>query len=96
MLSPALQTEEGTATTEQDFEPQIVTVTMQSGLPVYLLGELVILDRTQFAATISKLPRDPGIIIRVQDNVPVGFAIAAIQESRNVGFQRVTYVPVSN
>ena len=28
--------------------------------------------------------------------IPVGFAIAAIQESRNVGFQRVTYVPVSN
>ncbi len=36
------------------------------------------------------------IIIRVEDDVAVGFAVAAIQESRNAGFERVTYVPASD
>lgn len=96
MLSPALQVEEGTETVEQEFEPQIVTVSMNTGKPAYILGELIIFDRAKLASTISKLPREPGIIIRVQDDVPVGFAIAAIQESRNAGFERVTYVPATN
>ncbi|HIB00413.1 MAG TPA: biopolymer transporter ExbD [Phycisphaerales bacterium] len=96
LLSPALKVEEGTSSVNQDFEPQVVTVTMQGTEPAYVIGGLVIMNRKQFADTISKLPREPGIIIRVQDNVPVGFAIAAIQESRNAGFERVTYVPASD
>jgi|JYMV01.1.fsa_nt_gi biopolymer transport protein ExbD len=96
LLSPALKVEEGTSSQEQEFEPQIVTVTIQGTEPAYLIGEQVIRNREQFATIISKLPREPGIIIRVEDAVPVGFAIAAIQESRNAGFERVTYVPASN
>jgi biopolymer transport protein ExbD len=96
MLSPALKVEEGSSLQEQDFEPQIVTVVMRDSAPAYLLGEQVIRDRQQLATIIQKLPRDPGIIIRVQDNVPVGFAVAAIQESRNAGFERVTYVPATH
>ena len=92
----ALKVEEGVSTQEQSFEPQVVTVTMIDSQPTYLLGEQLIRDRKQFAAIISKLPHEPGIIIRVEDNVPVGFAVAAIQESRDAGFERVTYVPVSH
>ena len=95
-LSPALKIEDGSASQEQEFEPQIVTVTIQGTEPAYVIGEQVIRNREQFATIISKLPREPGIIIRVDDAVPVGFAIAAIQESRNAGFERVTYVPASN
>ena len=96
MLSPALKVEEGVASQEQDFEPQIVTVTLYEEKPAYLLGEQVIHDRKQLAAIISRLPHAPGIIIRVENNVPIGFAIAAVQESRNAGFERVTYVPASD
>ena len=96
ILSPALKVEEGTSAQEYDFEPQIVTVTMQGSIPAYLLGEQVLRSREQLATTISKLPRDPGIIIRVEDDVPVGFAVSAIQESRNAGFERVTYVPATD
>ena len=85
-----------TSAQEQDFEPQIVTVSMQGSSPAYLLGNQVLRSREQLAIIISKLPRDPGIIIRVKDDVPVGFAVAAIQESRNAGFERVTYVPASD
>jgi len=96
VLSPALKVEEGTSSQEQDFEPQIVTVVLRDSKPAYILGEQVIRDRLQFAELINKLPREPGIIIRVQDDVPVGFAVAAIQESRNAGFERVTYVPAAD
>ena len=81
---------------KQEFEPQIITVTMLDSLPTYVLGEQVIRDRTKLAVIIAKLPHDPGIIIRVEDAVPVGFAVAAVQESRNAGFERVTYVPASD
>ena len=96
VLSPALKVEEGASSQEQDFEPQIVTVVLRDSKPAYILGEQVIRDRLQFAELINKLPREPGIIIRVQDDVPVGFAVAAIQESRNAGFERVTYVPAAD
>ena len=52
-------------------------------------------DRSQLAMILVRLPNDPGIIIRVDDAVTVGFAIAAVQEARDAGFERVTYVPVS-
>ena len=96
LLSPALKVEESTSAQEQDFEPQIVTVAIQGSRPAYLLGDQVLRNREQLAIIISKLPRDPGIIIRVEDDVAVGFAVAAIQESRNAGFERVTYVPASD
>ena len=95
-LSPALKIEDGSASQEQEFEPQIITVTMLDSQPTYVLGEQVIRDRTKLAVIIAKLPHDPGIIIRVEDAVPVGFAVAAVQESRNAGFERVTYVPASD
>jgi len=95
-LAPALKVEEGTSSQEQDYEPQIVTVSLQEGSPAYQIGEQVLRDRQQFSALIDKLPREPGIIIRVTDDVPVGFAVTAVQESRNAGFERVTYVPASD
>jgi len=96
LLSPALKVEEGTSSQREEFEPQIVIVSIQGANPAYLIGEQVLRNREQFVTVISKLPREPGIIIRVEDTVPVGFAIAAIQESRNAGFERVTYVPAAN
>jgi hypothetical protein len=42
---------------------------------------------------ISTLPIEPGLIIRVGNEVPVGFAIAAIQIARDANFDKVTYVP---
>lgn len=96
LLSPALKVEEGTSSQQEEFEPQIVTISIQGANPAYLIGEQVLRNREQFVTVISKLPREPGIIIRVEDTVPVGFAIAAIQESRNAGFERVTYVPAGD
>jgi len=94
-LTPALKVEQGSASEENDLEPQIVSVTSIGSQQVYQIGEQTISDRSQLAMILVRLPNDPGIIIRVDDAVTVGFAIAAIQEARDAGFERVTYVPVS-
>tara|TARA_X000000368_G_C22977524_1_gene688315 strand:- start:352 stop:774 length:423 start_codon:yes stop_codon:yes gene_type:complete len=93
ILSPALQIEEGNSIQATDFEPQIILVDVKNDKAFYQIGENIIYDRSSLSRLIQKLPKDPGIIIRVDDDVPVGFAIAAVQISRDAGFQRVTYVP---
>lgn len=94
-LTPALQIEEGASSSEHDFEPQVIDVSVQGTTPVYLLGGQVLYSRESLFEVISALPVEPGVIIKVHDTVPVGFAIAAVQEARNSGFERVTYVPFS-
>ena len=92
-LTPALKVEQGSAVKEDDLEPQIVTVTTRDSQQVYQIGGQTISDRVQLASILNRLPNGPGVIIRVDNNVTVGFAIAAVQEARNAGFERVTYVP---
>jgi biopolymer transport protein ExbD len=94
-LTPALEVEQGSSSVETDLEPQIVTVTSNGSQQVYQIGDQTVADRSQLATILVRLPNDPGIIIRVDDRVTVGFAIAAVQEARDAGFKRVTYVPVS-
>ena len=94
-LTPALEVEQGSSSVETDLEPQIVTVTSNGSQQVYQVGDQTVADRSQLATILVRLPNDPGIIIRVDDGVTVGFAIAAVQEARDAGFERVTYVPVS-
>ncbi|MDP7006520.1 MAG: biopolymer transporter ExbD [Phycisphaerales bacterium] len=95
-LTPALKVEQGVSSNQSDLDPQIVTVTTIRSVPVYKIGEQVLQDRIQLAALLAKLPHDPGLIVRVDDTIRVEFAIAAVQEARNAGFDRVTYVPASD
>lgn len=92
-LTPALKVEQGVEQRTNDLEPQVITVKTQNSRPVYQLGDQVLFDRNQLATMLAKLPHEPGVIIRVEDSVTVGFAIAAVQEARLAGFERVTYVP---
>lgn len=92
-LTPALKVEQGSAVKDSDLEPQIVNVTTRDSQEVYEIGDQAIVDRRQLAIILKRLPNEPGVIVKVDNNVTVGFAIAAVQEARNAGFKRVTYVP---
>ena len=94
-LVPALQVEEGTVASQTDLEPQIVKVTTNSGRELYEIGGQLLSTRSELATVLLRLPHDPGLIVRVDGSVTVGFALAAIQEARDAGFQKVTYVPSS-
>ncbi len=94
-LIPALQVEEGTIATETELEPQIVKVTTNAGQQQYEIGGQLLASRADLATVLMRLPHEPGLIVRVDGTVTVGFALAAIQEARDAGFEKVTYVPAS-
>lgn len=57
-----------------------------------LLGQAEVRDRAALAALLERLPKGPGIIIRVDDRVPVFAAAATLQTIRDAGFTKVSYV----
>lgn len=92
-LTSALQTQRDATASISDFQPQVVEVMMLAGQPVYRVGGRAITRREELAATLASLPKTEGVFINVFDDVPVGFAVTAMQEAHNAGFEQVTYVP---
>lgn len=94
LLSPALKVEEGTSLSIDELDPQIIEIRLQDGNPLYVIGSHLCPDRESLAEVLASLPIEPGLILRVSNGVPVGFAVAAIQVARDANFEKVTYVPV--
>jgi biopolymer transport protein ExbD len=95
-LNPALMLEQSSVVNESLMDPQIIYVQTINLQPVYTIGSQQFSDRSELASVLQALPKSPGIIIKAGDSVTVGFAVSAIQESRDAGFTKVTYVPASN
>ena len=77
-------------------EPQIISIGTFDGKPCYTIGATVLYDRERLAKVLDALLQEPGVVLKVRDGVDSGFAIAAIQEARKAGFEKVTYVPVGH
>ena len=93
-LSTALQTQSpAAAKAASDFQSQNIEVRIVDGAPAYRLGARTMHDKKELATTLDALPKSAGVFIRVFDDVPVGFAVAAVQVARDCGFEQVTYVP---
>ncbi len=95
-LNPALLIDQGSVVEDSLMDPQIIYVQTKNLQLIYKLGSQQFSDRSALAEVLKVLPKEPGIIIKADDSVTVGFAVAAIQESRDAGFTKVTYVPASN
>lgn len=93
LLTPALKVEEGTSLSVEELDPQIIEIRLQEGTPLYVIGSHICPDRESLAQVLATLPIEPGLILRVSNEVPVGFAVAAIQVARDANFEKVTYVP---
>jgi biopolymer transport protein ExbD len=93
-LTAALKVEEGSSINEEPLEPQIIQVQMKDGTPEYVIADQIYTTKAELSRIISLLPRDPGLIVRVHNNVPVGFAVVPIQVAKDADFEKVTYVPV--
>lgn len=93
LLTPALKVEDGSSISQQDLEPQIVQVELIQQNPAYTIGGHVCHNRKALSEVLQNLPTDPGLIIKVGSDVPIGFAVAAIQVARDANFEKVTYVP---
>jgi biopolymer transport protein ExbD len=93
-LSPTLQTrQEDQAGPASDFQPQVVEVFRGEQGPTYRIGGRLMTERQQLESVLESLPTSAGVFIKVHDQVPVGFAVTAIQVARDAGFEQVTYVP---
>lgn len=92
-LRPQLQTKSDSASGSQLLDPQIVEVLNVNGTPIYRIGARTIQARQELGTVLGQLPKEQGLFVQVYDRVPVGFAVAALQEANDAGFSQVTYVP---
>jgi len=93
-LSTALQTQSpANAKAVSDFQTQNIEVRMIDSAPAYRLGAHTLHSKKELTEALEGLPKNAGVFVRVFDDVPVGFAVAAVQAARDMGFEQVTYVP---
>lgn len=77
-----------------DLSPQVLFV--EPGAPGrarFRIGERTMDTREALTAVLRQLPRENGVIVRVSSGVTVEAAAAALQATRDAGFQKVSYVP---
>lgn len=91
-LPAALQTEGG-GVRSSDLQPQIVQISVMNGQPIYTIGQVQCVDRATLESVLQQLPRDAGVAIKAEPDVPVQAIATALQAARNSGFSRRSYVP---
>ncbi len=91
-LPATLQTEGG-GVRSSDLQPQIVQIRLQGNEPIFVIGEVAVRDRQSLEALLKNLPKEPGIAIKSDPDVPISAIAAALQAARNAGFQKRSYVP---
>lgn len=94
-LQTTLATQQGTGASASSLQTQIVDVKMDNGVPVYRVGARTVRTSSTLTNILGSLPRDMGVIIRVDDNVPVEAAAIAVQAATDAGFTKITYMPGS-
>lgn len=95
-LDPNIQTEnQSERSSAADFTPQVLAVEPLDGKPAYRLGSRIVRDRSALEGLLKSLPKELGIFIQVDDGVPIGFSVSAIQLCHDAGFTKITYVPKS-
>ncbi len=91
-LSATLQTEGG-GVRSSDLQPQIVHIRLQDGGAVFVIGDVVASDARSLEALLMNLPKEPGVAIKSDPDVPISAIAAALQAARNAGFVKRSYVP---
>ncbi len=91
-LPAALQTEGG-GVRSSDLQPQIIMISLENGQPVYTIGQVRCADRASLQSVLNQLPRDAGVAIKAEPDVPIQAIANALQAARNSGFERRSYVP---
>ena len=90
---PATLVTDGGGVQSNDLQPQIIQIKLQAGRPVFVMGEVVIQSGKSLELFLRDLPKDPGIAIKSDSDVPISAIAAALQAARNSGFQKRSYIP---
>jgi biopolymer transport protein ExbD len=94
-LPATLQTEGGGVQTS-DLQPQIIHIRMQGSEPSFVMGEVVVTDGPSLVSLLSSLPKDPGVAIKSEPDVPISAIALALQSARDAGFVKRSYVPTDD
>jgi hypothetical protein len=92
-LAATLGSGRATAGDSGGFTPQVVDVTMSNGSTSYRIGTRTFAGRDALRDAIRPLPKEPGVVVRVADDVTVEGAASALQACRDAGFTRIAYQP---
>lgn len=91
-LPATLQTEGG-GVRSSDLQPQILQIRMQGIEPIFVMGEVAVRDAQSLETLLKGLPKEPGVAIKSDPDVPISAIAMALQSARNAGFQKRSYVP---
>jgi len=90
---PATLVTEGGGVQSNDLQPQIIQILMQGSMPIFTMGEVAVQDAKSLEALLKNLPKEPGVAIKCEPDVPISAIAAALQAARDAGFQKRSYVP---
>src|SRR5262245_56848197 len=97
-LQSAIATDRKGAGQGSDLQSQILYVEAgpssggEPGATRYRLADRVMKDKAETRKVLERLPKEPGFVVKVADDVPVAAAASALQACRDAGFVRVSYV----
>lgn len=92
-LQTALATQQSSGAGTSSLQAQIIEVKLDGTTPVYRVGARTVRTSNTLVNILTNLPHDVGVIIRVDDNVPVEAAAIAVQAATDAGFSKITYTP---
>ncbi|MEM9084107.1 MAG: biopolymer transporter ExbD [Planctomycetota bacterium] len=92
-VAPALEADRAESGSSADFQVQIVDVGLFDGELGYRVGTKILRDQESLESILRALPKEGGVFVRGSDAATAGWAVAALQASRDAGFGKVTYVP---
>lgn len=93
-LPAALRTV-GRSEAVSDLQPQIVRVRRTLDGVRFEIGGHSVATRQELALVLAQLPKDQGLIVRADDEVPVQGVADGLQAGVDAGFERRSYVPGS-
>ncbi|MEL6329253.1 MAG: biopolymer transporter ExbD [Planctomycetota bacterium] len=91
-LSAGLISEDG-GSGRVDLLPQIVLVSADAdGAPSYTIGSRTVGDEAALREILERLPKEPGVILRVSNSAGIKHVAAGMQAAFDAGFTRRSYV----
>lgn len=87
-LAASLKTD-AKGTRASDLQPLVLNVEASGAFRV---GERIVGDQVGLATLLKQLPKEQGVVVRVNDAATVETAAAALQAAHDAGFDKVSYV----
>jgi biopolymer transport protein ExbD len=91
-LPSAVQTEGG-GVRSVELQPQIVEISTDGQGVRFMIGQVMVRDKTGLTRVLERLPREPGVAIRSTPEAPISAIAAALQAAKDAGFEKRSYVP---